>query len=455
VQDGTTGSPPALAASVADPARLAAVARYEVLDTPPDGAFDRIAALASRWFATPIATVSIVDADRVWFKATHGLDGVAQIGTEPGLCASAVLQAGPYVIEDALHDPRTVDNPLVHGEPGIRFYAAAPIVTADGHRLGTVNVLDVVPREATEAGLATLRDLADLVMDQLELRLSALQRIRRERELRREADLGRADVELFAATLQRTLLPPELPSIEGLELACHYHTASVRDVGGDFYDVFALPDGRWAFFLGDVCGHGASAAALTSLMRYSLRAVAIHDPDPHQVLDQLNNALLNEPTDHKQVATVVFGIIEPDDDGTGDFVVTLASGGHEPALHLRAPSVSAQAPPVELVTATAGGMLMGAVVSPRIRSGCVRLRAGDALLLYTDGLTEARIDGAPVDPEGLLRWFAPGAPEGDGVRSTSAEAVVEAARTLITRVRPAPRDDIALLAIGVPARRGA
>ena len=449
--DGTTGSPPEHATSVTDPARLAAVRRYEVLDTPPDGAFDRIAALAARWFGTPIATVSIVDADRIWFKATHGLDGVAQIGPEPGLCASAVLQAAPYVIEDALRDACTVDNPLVHGELGIQFYAAAPIVTADGHGLGTVNVLDVVPREATDAGLATLRDLADLVMDQLELRLSALRHIRRERELRREADLGRAEVELFAATLQRTLLPPELPAIEGLELACHYHTASVRDVGGDFYDVFALPDGRWAFFLGDVCGHGAPAAALTSLMRYSLRAVAGHDPDPHHVLTQLNGALLNEPTDHKQVATVVFGILEPDDEGSGGFVVTLSGGGHEPALLLRAGRGTSGEPPVELVTATAGGMLMGAVPAPRIASGRVRLDAGDALLLYTDGLIEAHLDGAPVDQDGLLRWFS-ARTTGAGARMQSAEGVVDAARALISRMQPAPRDDIALLAIRVPDR---
>ena len=76
--------------------RLAAVGRYDILDTPPDGAFDRVAALAARWFGAPIATVSIVDSDRIWFKATHGLDGVTQIGRDSGLCASAILQDAPY-----------------------------------------------------------------------------------------------------------------------------------------------------------------------------------------------------------------------------------------------------------------------------------------------------------------------------------------------------------------------
>ena len=117
--------------------------RYEILDAPTDGQFDTIAAACG----TPIATVSIVDADRVWLAAAKGLDGVAQVGTEPGLCASAFCADGPYVVNDAVADPRTVDHPLVRGELGLRFYAAAPIVTADGHHLGTVTAIDATPRQ--------------------------------------------------------------------------------------------------------------------------------------------------------------------------------------------------------------------------------------------------------------------------------------------------------------------
>ncbi len=154
-------------------ARLRAVTRYSILDTPPDGAFDRVAALAARWFGTPFATVSIVDSDRIWFKATSGLEGVTQIGRDPGLCASAILQDEVYHVDDARNDPRVADNPLVHGDLGIQFYAAAPLITPDGFRLGTVNVLDTVPHEVNDADLATLRDLAAIVMDELELRLSS------------------------------------------------------------------------------------------------------------------------------------------------------------------------------------------------------------------------------------------------------------------------------------------
>jgi GAF domain-containing protein len=167
---------------------LAAVHRYEILDAPTDGAFDEFAAGAAAACGTPIATVSIVDADRVWFAASQGLEGVTQVGTEPGLCASAFCADGPYVVNDAVVDPRTLHHPLVRGELGLRFYAAAPIVTADGHRLGTVTAIDSMPRELTEAQTAVLGHLAALVARQLELRLDALTAVRAERQLRAEAE---------------------------------------------------------------------------------------------------------------------------------------------------------------------------------------------------------------------------------------------------------------------------
>ncbi|GAA1821827.1 GAF domain-containing protein [Planosporangium flavigriseum] len=163
--------------------RLAAVARYEILDAPRDGTFDRIARMAAAIFGTPIATVTIVDADRVWFAACEGLDGVTQVGTEPGLCASAVLTDDLYVVNDASVDARTLDHPLVRGELGLRFYAAAPIVTSDGYRLGTVNVIDQQPHDVTPEQAQLLEQLAGLVMEHLELRLSAIQAVRTERSL--------------------------------------------------------------------------------------------------------------------------------------------------------------------------------------------------------------------------------------------------------------------------------
>lgn len=167
--------------------RLAAVARYDILDTPPDGAFDRITALAARRFKVPIAIISVVDHDRIWFKSHHGLD-VEQIGREPGLCASAILSEDAYVLVDASVDPRSLANPLVAGDFGLRFYAAAPLSTHDGHRLGTLCVIDKAPRTLTDDEIEDLKDLASLVVDQLELRLAARTAVEQANVLAREID---------------------------------------------------------------------------------------------------------------------------------------------------------------------------------------------------------------------------------------------------------------------------
>jgi len=164
-------------------ARLAAVRRYEILDTPRDGAFERITRIATLVLDVPIAIITIVDHDRIWFKSAQGLEGVEQIDRVPGLCASAILSDDLYLVRDAKVDPRTLANPLVAGEFGLRFYAAAPLQTHDGYNLGTMCVIDRDPRELTEEHVRVLEDLAALVIDELELRLSARRHARRATEL--------------------------------------------------------------------------------------------------------------------------------------------------------------------------------------------------------------------------------------------------------------------------------
>lgn len=167
--------------------RMAAVRRYDILDSPPDGAFDRITALAARRLKVPIAIISIVDEDRIWFKSHHGLP-IRQIDREPGLCASAIMADTPYLIEDARKDPRSLANPLVAGDFGLQFYAAVPLTTNDGHSLGTLCVIDKEPRSIDDDQIEDLKDLASIVMDQLELRLSSLNAIERANLLAREID---------------------------------------------------------------------------------------------------------------------------------------------------------------------------------------------------------------------------------------------------------------------------
>jgi two-component sensor histidine kinase len=167
--------------------RMAAVRRYEILDTPPDGAFDRITAIAARRFGVPIAIVSIVDEDRIWFKSHHGL-AVEQIDREPGLCASAILSKDPFLLPDASIDPRSLANPLVAGDFGLRFYAGVPLTTSDGYNLGTLCVIDKEPRPIDERQIEDLKDLAAVVMDQLEMQLSAQRAVGQARLMAKEID---------------------------------------------------------------------------------------------------------------------------------------------------------------------------------------------------------------------------------------------------------------------------
>lgn len=157
--------------------RMAAVTRYVVLDTARNRNFDTIAGAAARHLDCPIGFVSIVDADRIWYKATVGLGDLRQTVREPGLCASAILQDDPYVVANTGADHRATGNTLVR-ERRICFYAAAPIVAPDGSRLGTVGVMDHRPRHPSEEQLGGLRDLADRAMEQLELRRSVLDTLR-------------------------------------------------------------------------------------------------------------------------------------------------------------------------------------------------------------------------------------------------------------------------------------
>ncbi|MEU7062858.1 GAF domain-containing SpoIIE family protein phosphatase [Streptomyces sp. NPDC046161] len=441
---GPAGTPGRQTLSAAqEAARMDAVRRYDILDTPPDGAFDRVAAMAARLFKVPVASVTIVDEDRIWFKAAHGLEGVSEISREPGLCGSAILSDETLVIPDTLTDPVAIDNGLVAGPMGVRFYAAAPIITGDGHRLGTVNILDTRPRLITEDDTATLTDLAAIVLDEMEMRLAALNALRAEQERRREqeearqrAEQDKSAIEAFASTLQRTLLPPALPVVPGLELACHYATASPQNVGGDFYDVFPLDGARWAFFLGDVCGKGPEAAALTSLTRYTLRAAALIDPDPHVVLTSLNTALLLDPAVGTRFCTAVFGVLEPHEEE--GFTVTVATGGHPPAYHLRGHGT------VEAVHPK-GGMLIGALDGARFASHSIHLAPGEGLLLYTDGLTEARaLGGEMIGEEGLTRFLSA------RTAPVSAAAVIGDTVALLDALPHGAGDDVALLALSVP-----
>lgn len=150
--------------------RLQALKDYEILDTPAEEAFDRITRIASRVLQTPISVISLVDANRQWFKSRQGLDAT-ETPREIAFCTHAILQEEVMVVTDATQDPRFKDNPLVTGDPKIRFYAGAPLRTRQGHGIGTLCAIDRRPREITAEQSELLQDLAQLVIDEMELRL--------------------------------------------------------------------------------------------------------------------------------------------------------------------------------------------------------------------------------------------------------------------------------------------
>lgn len=374
--------------------RLEAVSRYDILDTPPDGAFDRIAALAARFFDVPVATVSIVDHDRIWFKAAHGVE-IEQIGRDPGLCASVILQDDAYVVTNAIEDPRTLDNPLVRGELGLRFYAAAPIKTRDGYNLGTINVIDTQPRTVTDDERTTLLDLASLVADELELRLEARRTIELERARKREA-------EWLTDALEERLLPGRIPEVPRLDLATHYQPVSpALEAGGDFYDVFDLEDGLWGLVVGDVCGKGPRAAALTGEVRHMLRALARVHTSPRAVLATLNEVLVQEGVDQEEpgerFCTACYLLI---DTTKQPVEVSLCSAGHPLPLVRRADGrVEAAGEP---------GQLLGPFPDASLIDHTIELAEGDTLLLYTDGVIEQRGTSPEANERALREAFAAG-----------------------------------------------
>ncbi|WP_329575285.1 SpoIIE family protein phosphatase [Kitasatospora sp. NBC_01250] len=256
-------------------------------------------------------------------------------------------------------------------------------------------------------------------------------------EARRQAEADRERLQEALAVLQQSLLPAELPQVPGLEASSYYHTASPDLLGGDFYDLFPLGTNRWAFFLGDVCGKGPQAAAITSLTRYTLRAAALHDPDPVTVLTTLNTVLHERYTSgDTRYCTAIFGVLQPDG---GPVHLQLASGGHPSALIQRADGTVHYLP-------TPGGMLIGVLPQAEFTAARTRLLPGDTLLLYTDGLTEARTGpGRQLYGEEALQAFTTAQPP------AGPKALITALAGLLAGFGDGLDDDTALLALGAPA----
>ncbi|WP_373283751.1 PP2C family protein-serine/threonine phosphatase [Nocardia tenerifensis] len=325
------------------------------------------------------------------------------------------------------HETHIAPSLSMHGEIG---GLALELKAADGSRL------PVLVTSAVKSGPdGTAQLIRTTVFDARDRRAYEQELLR----ARQDAERERERVLKLVTTLQRSLLPPTLPAVPGLEVAAYYHAASADEVGGDFYDLFPLTGGAWGFFLGDVSGKGASAATVTSLARYTLRAAAAAGSDPVAALSVLNTVLRHEYRGSDlRFCTVIYGQLVPDDGGCA---VTLASGGHPPAVLLGAAGGAR-------FLDTPGGQLVGALAEAHFATVEFRLDAGDTLLLYTDGLTEARTTGSVRhSEEELLDFLGPLAP-------TTAPGVIAAVTGLLAGFGDGVDDDTALLALSIPAHGG-
>jgi sigma-B regulation protein RsbU (phosphoserine phosphatase) len=261
--------------------------------------------------------------------------------------------------------------------------------------------------------------------DDRDLLLAELQHEQQRRDQARRHQLR---AETLARTLQRTLSPPSLPNIAGLDVAVHYEPFAHEEVGGDFYDLFPLGPGRSGFFLGDVCGKGPEAAAVTSLARYTMRTAAMLRETPDAIVMDLNTALL-QSTGPLQTCTAVYGEIRMTADAAA---LTIVAAGHPAPLIVRADGSVEAAP--------ARGTMLGAVPNPVFRTCEVILNPGDAIVICSDGILDTEIDGIPMDEQRVAQLLA-------GTPGASAQTLVDRLVRALQRVDRPLRDDVAVIAL--------
>ncbi len=253
--------------------------------------------------------------------------------------------------------------------------------------------------------------------------------VRRRQALEQELE----DEHRIVTQLQVSLMPDRLPSVPGADIASAFRPAGDgHEIGGDFFDVFPMGPECWMMVIGDVCGKGAEAAALTALARYTLRAAAIQEgAEPAELLVQLNGAVMLQ-RDDTRFLTAVCAFLESGESDVG-LRITLSVAGHPSPLKVSAEGVA---------TKVGGlGALLGVWDAPDLSEEVIHLRQGERLVLYTDGVVEAGAPSAELGDEGLAQLLA------DTAGQSAAATVAAIEEAVLSKEKAAPRDDLAVLVV--------
>jgi anti-sigma regulatory factor (Ser/Thr protein kinase) len=344
--------------------------------------------------------------DMLRARAAKGIEEEVEQGVRipvgRGFAGRVAATRAAVTIEDVEH--ADILNPILR-QKGIHSLLGVPLLVT-GRVLGVLHVGSLTPRRFTDDE----RELLQLAADRAAIAIEHAQLFEERR---------------IAETLQRHLLPQELPKVAGLELACRYLPAAGSSLGGDWYDVFELPGGRVVLAVGDVVGHGVVAAAVMAQLRTALRAYAAEGHPPAKVVEAVNRLMWNlGPT---AMTTLAYAVLDPAEEA-----LELVLAGHPPPL-LVSGDGAAQYLPID------GGMALGATPSSTYGSQVASFPAGSMLVLYTDGLVERR--GASID-DGLeqLRTLGEGSEDVEGL----------CAHVVDRMVAGEPPDDVAIVAARLP-----
>jgi phosphoserine phosphatase RsbU/P len=414
---GCPGNRPPGAASQASVVR-----RPGSASSRPQDSFDRVARLAAMALGRSRASVTVVGGHHSSEPASAAAQtsGGGANPIEQSLRQYVIDSGNELIIDDAatglpagLRRSRDLAGPMA--------WAGFPVRDPGGRTVGALCVAGHRPRSWSCHDVRMLADLAQVASDEVALRVA----------LR----LG-SDRAVLARTLQQILLPPRLPEIPGLQVAARYRAGRTGvEVLGDFYDVFPSVRGSWGLVVGDVCGSGIAAAKSTTLARYTLRGEALRQARPSLILAGLNQAMLDWPTDDPRFLTAIYATVRP---RLGVTSVRISSAGHPLALVRRADGrVEAIGRP---------GTLLGLFPDLDLHDTRLLLRAGDSMILFTDGVTEAR---SHVDRElyGDVRLRELIAGLGNLSAARIATAVIKATRAFSGG---AVSDDTAVLVLKVP-----